>query len=88
MDFINIIGISASVLTATSLLPQLVKICKEKNAEDISFYMLGILFAGVALWIYYGFLKKDMIIVYSNAVSLLLNVAIVIASIHYKKKKS
>ena len=88
MDFITMIGIGASALTATSLLPQLVKICREKNADEISLYMLGVLFAGVALWIYYGVLKKDMIIVISNSISLLLNIAIVIVSIHYKTKKN
>jgi len=86
MNLINIIGIAASVFTATSLLPQLIKICKEKKAEDISLVMLGVLFAGVSLWIYYGILKKDLIIVVSNAVSLLFNSAIVILTLHYKKK--
>lgn len=86
MSLISVIGISASVCTATSLLPQLIKLIKEKKAEDISLLMLGVLFAGVALWIYYGILKSDMIIVIANSISLLLNAAIVILSIRYKKK--
>lgn len=86
MSFIQIIGIGASVCTATSLLPQLVKLCREKKAEDLSLPMLGILFAGVALWVWYGVLKEDMIIIISNAVSLGLNVAILIVSLRYRKK--
>jgi MtN3 and saliva related transmembrane protein len=86
MTLINIIGIGASICTATSLLPQLIKIWREKKANDISFYMLGVLFAGVALWIYYGILKNDLIIVVANSVSLLLNIGIVILSIRYKQK--
>jgi MtN3 and saliva related transmembrane protein len=86
MSVIQIIGIAASACTATSLLPQLVKICRDKKANDISLPMLGILFAGVALWIWYGVLKEDMIIVAANAVSLVLNVAIVILSLRYRKK--
>jgi MtN3 and saliva related transmembrane protein len=87
MTLINIIGIGASICTATSLLPQLIKIWREKKANDISFYMLGVLFAGVALWIYYGILKNDMIIVIANSVSLLLNIAIVLLSIRYKQER-
>lgn len=60
MNLISVIGIAASVCTTTSLFPQLIKIWHEKKAYAISFYMLGVLFAGVALWIYYGFLKKDL----------------------------
>ncbi|MCW3088035.1 MAG: hypothetical protein JWQ78_1421 [Sediminibacterium sp.] len=87
MNLVTTIGIAASVLTATSLLPQLVKIYREKKANDISLYMLGVLFAGVALWIYYGILKKDMIIVAANSLSLVLNLAIVVLSIRYREKK-
>ena len=87
MSLLNIVGIGASILTATSLLPQLVKIVKDKKADEISLYMLAILFAGVALWIYYGILKNDMIIVISNSVSLLFNIAVVILSVYYKQKK-
>jgi MtN3 and saliva related transmembrane protein len=69
MNFITIIGILASVCTAISLVPQLVKLLKEKKAENISLLMLAVLFAGVGLWIYYGILKKDFIIIVSNSFS-------------------
>ncbi len=85
MDKLHIIGIAASAGTAFSLLPQLIKLCREKKADDLSLPMLGILFAGVALWIWYGVLKNDLIIIISNAISLALNAAIVFFSIRYKK---
>ncbi|MBV9987739.1 MAG: SemiSWEET transporter [Chitinophagaceae bacterium] len=85
IDLIHIVGIAASACTATSLLPQLIKIAKEKKADDLSMPMLGILFAGVALWIVYGILKSDLIIIIANAVSLILNIIIVILSLKYKK---
>ena len=37
MSFETIIGIGASVFTATSLIPQLVKVAKEKKAENWSY---------------------------------------------------
>jgi MtN3 and saliva related transmembrane protein len=50
MDSITIVGIAASIGTAVSLIPQLIKIIKEKRAEAISFGMMIILFAGLGLW--------------------------------------
>ena len=86
MLLITIIGVTASACTAFSLLPQLIKLLKEKEAENISLGMLAILFAGLGLWIYYGVLKKDWIIIISNSISFILNVVLVFFAIKYKKK--
>ena len=75
----------AGIFTATSLMPQLIKIVKEKKAEDISLGMLFILMTGIGLWIYYGILREDLPILITNSFSLLLNIIVVILSIKYKK---
>ena len=78
----TIIGIAASACTAASLIPQLTKVLKEKKAENISILMLLVLFVGLGLWIYYGILKKDLII--SNSFSFIINVLLVIFALKYK----
>lgn len=88
MQLENIIGVTASVFTACSLLPQLVKLIQTKKAGDISLLMLITLFTGIAFWIYYGFLKKDLIIIISNSVSLIINIGIVILTIRHKDMTS
>jgi|KBSMisStaDraftv2_1062788.scaffolds.fasta_scaffold03203_4 MtN3 and saliva related transmembrane protein len=80
------IGLAASVLTTVSLLPQLVKIFRERKAESISSLWIAILFAGLLCWIFYGFLKKDLIIIISNIVSALINASIGIAAIIFNRK--
>ena len=52
-QYTTLIGIISGILTAVSLLPQLIKILKEKKAENISFGMLGVLLAGLIGWICY-----------------------------------
>jgi MtN3 and saliva related transmembrane protein len=79
------IGTAAGVLTGTSMLPQLIKIVKEKKAEDISIIMLIILVCGLALWIRYGIIRKDLPVILTNAFSLLVNMAIIFFSLVYKK---
>lgn len=82
------IGIAAGVLTASSLLPQLIKTIKEKKAEEISIGMLLILMAGIALWIFYGIKRDDLPIMVTNAFSLLLNISMLFLRIKYNRSGS
>ena len=86
MQTVTIIGILASIFTGISMLPQLLKVVKEKKAKDVSVLMLAILFVGVGSWIYYGVLKKDLIIIISNSFSLLINTILIFLTVKYKKK--
>jgi len=85
MTLVSIIGVCASMFTAISLIPQLVKVVKEKKAENVSLSMLAILFAGLGLWIYYGLLKDDWIIILSNAFSFVINIILACFAIKYKR---
>lgn len=87
MDKITLVGVAASVLTAFSLLPQLIKIIKEKKADDVSLGMLLILLAGLSLWIIYGFMIEDKIIIFSNIFSVVINVSVLVLTIIFKNRK-
>lgn len=86
--FTEIAGIIASIFTAIALLPQLIKIIKEKKAGGTSPLMLASLFIGLVFWVIYGFYKDDWIIIISNGFSLVTNTTIGILSIYYGKHKS
>lgn len=83
-EFTTMIGIGAGVCTGISLLPQLIKMVREKKANDLSLFYLLILFAGLVLWIWYGIRKTDVPIIATNAVSLAINIVIIILSARYK----
>jgi len=87
MNGIQMLGIAAGVCTALSLLPQLIKIIKEKRARDISLFYLIILFAGLCLWIVYGVKRSDLPIIATNIVSLALNVSIFVLGMKYKARE-
>lgn len=82
-----IIGISASVFTAVASTPQLLKIIKEKNAENISLLMIAILLTGLACWIYYGLLIHDLIVIIANAFSFLINALLIMLALKFKKSE-
>lgn len=86
MNITTIIGISASIFTATSMLPQMIKLMKEKKAEHVSLAMIVVLFIGLALWVYYGILLQDAIIIVANSFSLIVSSVTGILSIKYKSK--
>jgi MtN3 and saliva related transmembrane protein len=85
LNYTQVIGIVAGIFTSASLLPQLIKIIKEKKVEDLSMGMFVALMIGVGLWIVYGFLKDDYPIIVTNCFSFILNVAILVLRFRYKK---
>lgn len=82
---VQVVGISAGIITAGSMLPQLIKIIKEKKVESISIWMVLTLVTGVCLWTFYGFLKEDWTIILTNFFSLLINIVLFVLRIKYKK---
>ncbi|GEN76559.1 SemiSWEET transporter [Chryseobacterium hagamense] len=84
----NLLGIIAGALTSVAMLPQLLKVIKNKNAEDLSWGMLMVLISGLSLWVWYGFLKDELPIILSNAFAVLVNITLLICCIIYKKKSS
>lgn len=78
------VGIAAGILTSTALLPQLIKIIREKKADDISYFMLIILMCGLMCWIWYGILRDDLPIMITNSFSLAVNLAVLFFTIRYK----
>ena len=72
MDFTTLIGLVAAFCTTVSYYPQLKKCWATGSAGDLSSKTFMMLSAGVGLWVVYGFLKNDFVIIIANAVSLTL----------------
>jgi MtN3 and saliva related transmembrane protein len=86
-EYIQVIGIGAGILTSVSMLPQIIKIFKEKKAEDLSVVMILVLISGIIGWIWYGILRNDLPIILTNSFSLLLNLILLFFRFKYADKK-
>ncbi len=86
MNSTQIIGFIAGIFTGVSLLPQLIKIIKEKTTDDISTWTLLILMGGLGLWITYGVLINNLPIILTNLFSLVVNVVIIFLRLKFKKR--
>lgn len=82
----ELLGLIAGGITSIAMMPQLIKVIKEKNAEDISVTMILILISGLSLWVWYGILQDELPIILSNGFSILVNLTLLICCIVFKKK--
>jgi MtN3 and saliva related transmembrane protein len=70
------IGACAAVLTSLSYLPQVRKAWPRGSTSDLSLKMLVALTAGLLLWIGYGLLRGDWVIVAANGVGAALSASV------------
>lgn len=83
---VQILGLIAGALTAIASMPQLIKVIKTKNVEDISWLMLVILISGLSLWIWYGFEQNELPIILSNSFAVLINTTLLIFYFIFREK--
>lgn len=69
-NLVYAIGLLAAALTSLSYLPQVRKAFPRGATKDLSVKTLSVLASGLALWVVYGLLKGDSVIVIANVVGL------------------
>ena len=77
----TIIGAAAAVGTTAAWLPQVIKTWRSRSAKDFSWAYMALFTSGVSLWIVYGVLKKDGVVIAANAVTLLLVLTVLFVKI-------
>ena len=82
----TVIGTIAGILTSVSMIPQLIKVLKEKEVENLSWGMIAVLLTGVSLWVVYGIMKDELPIILSNGFSVLVNTTLLIYYFKYKNE--
>ena len=78
------IGYIAALFTTFSLLPQIIRIWKLKEARDISIFLPFMSSAGSALWFIYGIMIDEMPVIVANGVSLLFALAVLFVTLKYR----
>jgi MtN3 and saliva related transmembrane protein len=70
------IGACAALLTSLSYIPQVQKAWPRGSTSDLSLKMLVALTTGLVLWIGYGLLRGDWVIVAANGVGATLSASV------------
>ena len=74
--FATVIGLVAAACTTAANFPQLKKAWTTGQTDDISLKTLLLFACGLGLWVVYGVLQKDIIIILANGVGLALLAAL------------
>ncbi len=77
------VGGAAALCTTLCWLPQAVKIIREKQTGGISLLTQSLFTCGIALWAAYGLLLNNQPIIYSNLITLVFSLAILILKLRY-----
>ena len=88
MDYVEIIGITAAIITTAANVPQAIKIIRTKSTESISTVTYALLLTGFILWLFYGIRKEDLPIILANAISAILAIIILYMKLTAKKSKA
>lgn len=80
-------GYCAAILTTLSFLPQVLKICRTKRADDISAPAFAAFGLGVVLWLIYGVALQSRPIMFANSVTLILVALILVLTLRYRDRK-
>lgn len=67
LNFETGIGLCAALLSSLSYVPQVRKVLAGQPTDDLSLHTLMALTAGLLLWVLYGALSSDWIIIFANA---------------------
>lgn len=72
MSGVDILGYSAGFITSLTFIPQVIKTWKEKSAKNVSLLMFVIAFVNEVMWIAYGIMRNDMVIVITNVIMIMM----------------
>jgi MtN3 and saliva related transmembrane protein len=76
MNLAEYVGLIAAILTTSAFLPQAIKVVRTRETAAISLAMYALFTTGVALWLAYGLMTEQWIIVAANGVTIVFAVII------------
>ncbi len=86
MNHVQILGLVAGSLTTAAFLPQVIKTWKTKSAKDLSLGMFSLFCLGVALWLVYGFIVRDIPVIAANLVTLMLASTLLVFKMRFRNQ--
>lgn len=76
----------AGALTSLAAIPQVVKTLRTRHVRDISIWQPLLLSIGIALWMLYGIMIKDLPLIMANIIPLVCNLMLTGMKIIYGNK--
>ncbi len=87
MESSDLLGYAAATLTTVSFVPQVWRTFRTHDVSGISLRMYSIFTAGIAVWLAYGIVLKELPMILANSVSLVLACTVLVMRLRYAKEK-
>jgi MtN3 and saliva related transmembrane protein len=87
MNWVDLVGTLAGVLTTVSFVPQVVKTWRSRSAEDLSLFMFALFSAGLLLWLVYGIALHSLPIILANGITLVLALGILLLKVRHMLRR-
>ena len=84
MEFVDLLGYSAGAITSLTFLPQVIKTWKLKSAKDVSLWMFIIAAINEIMWVWYGILLNNWVIISTNLAVLIMSATMIGFKLKYK----
>ena len=81
----GVIGIVAGILILSGWVPQIVRGYKTKRLNDVSAYLMILIFAGAVLWLVYGIALDDVYIMGVNLAAMVLTMIVLSMKLKYER---
>jgi len=81
----GVIGIVAGILILSGWVPQIARGYKTKRLNDVSAYLMILIFAGAALWLVYAIALDDVYIMGVNIAAMVLTMIVLYMKLKYEK---
>jgi MtN3 and saliva related transmembrane protein len=85
MLWIELVGYSAGVLIAFTMIPQIIQSIRTKSVKDVSVYMIIVFIVGLFLWTIYGILIKSVPIIISDGFGCCIGIIQLVIKLKYNK---
>ncbi len=83
MSGTEILGYSAGAITSLTFLPQVIKTWKLQSARDVSLMMFIIAAVNEIMWVVYGALLDNWVIILTNAIVLAMSLTMVFFKLRF-----
>jgi MtN3 and saliva related transmembrane protein len=86
IDWIEVVGLSGSVLSSITFMPQVYQTWKTKSVGDLNLSMMMIVFLSTVIWLIYGIGKLLLPVIICNGIICFLSILLVYFKLRYRKK--
>lgn len=83
VNWIEILGCFAGVLTSFAFFPQIIKLLRTKYSNGISLYTYITTLIGCVLWLIYGLYLQSLALIIFNVLNIISSIIVIVLSKRY-----